>query len=148
MSTGIFNDSVKPGTIYYRKGYKYQLAKDYVISLDLQLQVNIITDYIALTKDGYMVIKKAYAWDGCSGPTYDDKTNMRGGLVHDAGYQLMRLGLLPSKYKEFFDKLLRTICLEDGMWRLRAWYYFEGVDHFAKFAAKCGSDPYPILTAP
>jgi hypothetical protein len=143
MSAGIFNN-VKPRTVYYCKGYKYQLARDYIIQMDLE-HPDIITDYIIFSK-GLMTIRKGYAWDGCSGPTYDDNTNMRGGLVHDAGYQLIRLGLLAHKNKEFFDKLLRTICLEDGMWKIRAWYYFEGVDHFAKFATR--GEPYPVLTAP
>lgn len=147
MPAGIFNN-IKPGKIYYRAGYKYQLARDYSIQLDLKLPTDIVTEYVIITKDGLMILKRSYAWDGCSGPTYDDKTNMRGGLVHDGGYQLMRLGLLPPEYKDIFDKLLRFICLEDGMWKIRAWYYFEGVDHFAKYAAKQGSNPYPILTAP
>ena len=148
MSTGLFNAIKADGKIYYRAGYKYQLARDYSLKLDLRLPADIITEFILLTKDGFLTLKKGYAWDGCSGPTHDDKSNMRGGLVHDAGYQLMRLGLLSAEYKEFFDRLLRSVCLEDGMWKIRAWYYFEGVDHFAKYAAKLGSDPYPILTAP
>jgi hypothetical protein len=152
MSAGIFNDKIKSDKIYYKAGYKYQLAKDYTIQLDpltfFPVPADIVTEYIILTKDGLLTLKRAYAWDGCSGPTHDDKTNMRGGLLHDAGYQLLRLGLLPAEYKEFFDRLLKTICLEDGMWRIRAWYYFEGVHNFASFAAKKGSEPYPILTAP
>lgn len=28
--------------------------------------------------------------------------------------------------------------------RFRAWYYFEGVDHFAKYAAKYGTEPKVI----
>ena len=148
MPAGIFNDDTKPGKIYYRAGYKYQLVKDYSIQLDLRLPEDIVTEYITLTKSGLLTMFRGYAWDGCSGPTYDDKTNMRGGLVHDGGYQLMRLGLLSQEYKGFFDRLLKSVCLEDGMWKIRAWYYFEGVDHFAKYAAKQGSNPYPTLTAP
>jgi hypothetical protein len=148
VSAGVFNSDISPGKIYYRAGYKYQLVKDYLIQLDLRLPEDIVTEYITLTKSGLLTMFRGYAWDGCSGPTYDDKTNMRGGLVHDGGYQLMRLSLLSQEYKGFFDRLLRSICLEDGMWRIRAWYYFEGVDHFAKYAAKQGGNPYPILTAP
>jgi hypothetical protein len=136
------------GKIKYRGGYKYQLAEDYSIQTPLRPAQDIITECIILTTTGLLTIKKGYAWDGCSGPTYDDKTNMRGGLVHDAGYQLLRMGLLPTENRIIIDRLLRSICLEDGMFWLRAWYYFEGVDHFAAFAAKYNSDPYPIQTAP
>lgn len=139
---------MKGDKIKYREGYKYQLAESYALQLAIALLADIITDYITLTKDGLLTIFAGYAWDGCSGPTYDDKTNMRGGLVHDALYQLMRLGLLPESYREYADRTLKELCLEDGMCRLRAWYYFEGVDHFAAFAARKGSEPYPIKTAP
>jgi len=40
--------------------------------------------------------------------------------VHDALYQLMRLKLLPASLRETADMLLRRICIEDGMCRLRA----------------------------
>ena len=128
----------------YRKGYKYQLVEDESIKLDFSCP-DIITEYIEIIK-GVLTAKKGYAWDGCSGPSWDDKTNMRGGLFHDAMYQLIRMGLLGMGYRHQADKLLRTVCREDGMNWFRAWYYFEGVDHFAKFAAK--GNPYPILTAP
>lgn len=148
MSAGLFNNNIDPRKIYYRAGYKYQLVKDYSQQLDLRLPADIITEYISLSKSGLLTMFKGYAWDGCSGPTYDDKTNMRGGLLHDGGYQLMRLGLLSQEYRGFFDRLLKSTCLEDGMWKIRAWYYFEGVDHFAKSSAKLGSNPYPVLIAP
>jgi len=134
-------------SISYRKGYKYQLAKDFVIHTGIKDHPFFI-EYIGLCRDGLLLIKTGYAWDGCSGPTRDDKTNMRGGLVHDALYQAIRLGYLPGYHRKTADSLLKRICIEDGMWRIRAWWYFEGVDHFAKHAARLGADPYPILTAP
>lgn len=134
-------------SIKYRKGYKYQLAETYEHQIPI-LKYDIQTEFIDLSITGLLRIKRGYAWDGCSGPTIDRPSNMRGGLVHDAGYQLLRLGLLPEEMKDVFDKLLHDICVKDGMWRFSAWYYFEGVDHFAKYAATYGSDPYPVLTAP
>jgi hypothetical protein len=134
-------------SIKYREGYKYQLAEDYSVQTRL-IGYDIDTEYIRLTPDGILTMKHGYSWDGCSGPTVDDETNMRGGLGHDGKYQLMRMGLLPQECREIADEELKQDCLEDGMWRIRAWWYFEGVDHFATNAAKCGSDPYPILTAP
>lgn len=101
MSAGLFNNNIDPRKIHYRAGYKYQLVKDYSQQLDLRLPADIITEYISLSKSGLLTMFKGYAWDGCSGPTYDDKTNMRGGLLHDGGYQLMRLGLLSQEYRGF-----------------------------------------------
>ena len=156
---------MKGNPIKYRAGYKYQLAERVTVQLEgINLPSDIDTEFIVLTKDGLLTIKRNYAWDGCSGPTWDDKTNMRGGLFHDALYQLMRMGLLPQEYKAVADTLLKELIdddsktlLDDGtvigafkykLNLMRAWYYYEGVDHFAAFAAKCGSDPYPIQIAP
>ena len=144
---------MKGDPIYYRKGYKYQLSRD--ATTDLKLFVpfpalfgDIITEYIVLTSEGVLWNKRGYAWDGCSGPTWDDKTNMRGGMVHDSFYQLIRLGLLPPAWKEYADDLLRAICLAKGMSSIRGWYYHEGVKDFGGKAAQPGYEPYPELTAP
>ena len=133
--------------IKYRAGYKYQLAADYSIKTNI-LGYDIDTEYIRLAPDGILTLREGYAWDGCSGPTKDDKTNMRGGLIHDGLYQLMREGHLPEEVRIIADCMLKNICIEDGMDRFRAWYYFEGVDHLAMYAAKMGSNPYPVLMAP
>lgn len=133
-------------TIKYRKGYKYQLAETYSLWTDF-FEYTAYTQFIYLEK-GLLTMLSGYAWDGCSGPTIDDHTNMRGGLVHDGTYQLIRLGYLPERCKASADKRLETMCIEDGMYHIRAHIYFEGVDHFAGFAAKYGNEPYPILTAP
>jgi hypothetical protein len=138
---------MKGDHIRYRAGYKYQLATDYSIKTNI-LGYNIETKYIGLIPNGILTIKEGYAWDGCSGPTEDDETNMRGGLVHDSLYQLMREGHLPEEMRIIADSMLKCICREDGMGIFRAWCYFEGVDHFALYAAKKGTDPYPILMAP
>jgi hypothetical protein len=63
------------------------------------------------------------------------------GLHHDIKYQLIRLGLIPQICRGIADAELKEECIERGMWRVRAWYYFEGVDHFARYAAKYGTEP-------
>jgi hypothetical protein len=60
---------------------------------------------------------------------------MRGSLIHDALYQLIREGHLPQKERFMADKILQQICLEDGMSRIRAWWVFVGVSKFAASAA-------------
>ena len=121
--------------IYYKKGYKYQLSKTYICKVNICPSENIDSRYIYLDKTGLLTIYWGYAWDGPSGPTFDTKTFIRGSLVHDALYQLIRTRGLPLEYRELADIELKRICLEDGMSRLRAWYVYHSVRKFAKFAA-------------
>jgi len=114
--------------IAYKDGYKYQLYEEYSVTIPVKPTADIETAYINLALDGSLVIKQGYAWDGPSGPTIDTKDFMRGSLVHDALYQLMRGGFLEkSVYREQADKLLREMCKEDGMFPLRAWWVYIGV---------------------
>jgi len=121
--------------IHYRSGYKYQLAEDYSAEVVIRPDEKIETDFIDLDEQGLLTIKAGYAWDGPSGPTRDTKSFMRGSMVHDALYQLMRNGLLPSNCREDADQELHRICREDGMNRFRAWYVLLGVRKGAGFAA-------------
>lgn len=132
--------------IKYRGGYKYQLATGYVTPVSIFPPHHIATDFIVLSTNGVLVINSGYAWDGPSGPTIDTKNFMRGSLVHDALYQLMREGLLDESWREQADKELRRICQEDGMSWLRAWYVYYSVRDFGgSSAAVCKA---AILEAP
>jgi hypothetical protein len=123
--------------IYYRnlKQYKYQSMRDYKYQTTIRLNHDIkIQGFIALSSTGLLTISKGYAWDGPSGPTIDTNNFMRGSLVHDALYQLMRMKLLSVTLKDLADHLLRQICREVGMCWFRAWYVYWGVRLFAKSA--------------
>ncbi len=120
--------------IRYCAGYKYQLTRDYEVKIPVHGHV-VTAKYFSLDTDGTMKIKAGYAWDGPSGPTWDTKSFMRGSLVHDALYQMIRLGLLPREYREKADAILRDICIEDGMWKWRAAYVYWAVRRFAAQAA-------------
>lgn len=133
--------------IRYRSGYKYQLVEHYSVEVNIRPAEPIDTDYIALTTAGLLTVKKSYAWDGPSGPTIDTKNFMRGSLVHDALYQLMRDGYLPETFRETADIELHRICREDGMSKFRAWYVLLGVRKGAGFAASPESKK-PVLEAP
>lgn len=65
------------------------------------------------------MIRKGYAWDGPSGPTFDTANFMRGAA----------------------DNLLRAMCIEDGMSALRACWVWKGVRWGGKGAAGplCGA---------
>lgn len=114
------------------KGYKYELLNGELIEVPQVAALGLIENKYITLDNGILLIKKHYAWDGPSGPTLDTKTFMRGSLVHDSLYQLMREGLLPRIWRKYTDKLLRDICLEDGMKKFRAWYVYHSVRTFAK----------------
>lgn len=134
--------------IAYKSGYKYQLKETYVMADAIKPDTPINTEYIALTSDGTLTISKGYAWDGPSGPTIDTLNFMRGSLIHDALYQLIRERHLDKdKYREIADRLLQKMCKEDGMSTLRAWWVYQGV----RFGGDPSADPAndkPVIRAP
>ena len=116
-------------SITYKSGYKYQLSADYEVMTDLQ-GLTVQADFYSMAPSGLLKIKAGYAWDGPSGPTFDTKTFMRASLVHDVGYQMMAEGQAPQASRGAWDRELRKICIEDGMWRVRAWWVFKAVQEF------------------
>ena len=134
--------------IVYKGGYKYQLKRGYRVQITLRPAQPIDTEYIKLDAAGNLSLKEGYAWDGPSGPTIDTLDFMRGSLIHDALYQLMRDNLLDhDNYREAADMTLRAICREDGMSALRAWWVYHGVRLFGDPAAD-PADSHPLTHAP
>jgi len=128
--------------IKYRSGYKYWLAEEYQVKVSIIPENNVPTDkttksFIELNTDGVLVIKKGYAWDGPSGPTIDTPSFMRGSLVHDALYQLLRREDIEQKWRDEADEELRRICREDGMSRI----YSNWVHWAVRKFGKRGADP-------
>lgn len=133
--------------IAYKSGYKYQLKADYASKTGVIPHKEIYTEFILLEVDGTLTLAAGYAWDGPSGPTFDSPSFMRGSLEHDAFYQLMRLGLLPPEYRKLADERLRTVCLEDGMWPIRAEWVYLAVRMYGASSARYGTER-PLLSAP
>ena len=138
-----------PCCIHYRGGYKYQLRRPYTLNVAVNPASEIaIGTFIILTPDGTLTIGQGYAWDGPSGPTVDTKNFMRGSLVHDALYQLMRNGLLDEEqWRKPADQELERICREDGMFWLRRRWVYAAVRWFAKQSASTESKKSDV-TAP
>jgi len=119
-----------------RRQYKYKLYSDVVYETDYKLDYPYDNGLISISVSGRLTIGAGYSWDGPSGPTFDSKNFMRGSLVHDALYQLMREKILPQSAREKADKILIEICIKSGMSKFRAWYIYKGVRLAGASAAK------------
>ena len=123
---------------YRRVGWKYVLDE----AVHLTLPSNLFAkthSYIGphlLIAGTILSIKAGYAWDGVSGPTVDSKATMYPGLVHDALYQLIRLGILHQGSRKEADKLFRRLLKEDGMTFFRRWYFYRAVRWLGASAAR------------
>ncbi len=134
--------------ICFRKGnYKYELMHDWSYATSVRPGGDVAVDggWVALQVDGTIRFKARYLWDGPSGPALDTTSFMRGALVHDGLYQLLRAGQLGQpesrdwhRYRKLADKALAQICKVDGMgWLRRAWVY-RALRWFGAPAAKPG----------
>lgn len=106
----------KPRLIFRNlKGYKYDVKFSISYTLPELSHIVFENDYLEL-RDGVLDIKEGYAWDGASGPTWDDMSNYRSSLVHDALYQVMReVDILhPELVRKYADELLRDMSIEDA----------------------------------
>ena len=131
----------------YKDGYEYQLVEGEQVLTEIYPIHRIATPWITLAIDGGLYVQAWYAWDGPSGPAMDTKSAMRGSLFHDALYQLLRLKLLPPSERLAADELYRKLCLEDGMWRIRAWAHFRVLRRLGGPAAD-PENQKPVLEAP
>jgi hypothetical protein len=125
---------MKPQIKYIKVDYDYQLYEDYFIKIKIYPEKDIVHPLFNLQTSGMLMVYEGYYWDGPSGPTWDDDSNMRGSLVHDVLYQMMREGLLPRsrKNRAYADKLFYKMLRQDGMSWFRARYYLKGVRKFGK----------------
>lgn len=130
--------------ISYRKitQYKYQVMETCRFDTALRPAEEVfepkppVRTYIHLSKEGMLTISEGYAWDGPSGPTIDTKNFMRGSLVHDALYQMIRQKALGMEHRLYADQLLRQMCRTDGMSAFRALIVYLGVHWFGASAAQ------------
>jgi hypothetical protein len=139
--------------IKYKDGYACQLFEKYQVRIEIKPDQDIVTPYIELTTDGRLTINKGYAWDG---PTFVYKLKrilkrfikkmLRGSLIHDALYQLMREEKLSRGYKHKANLELHRACREDRLPRPLAWLVLKSMK-FTGFATS-PKNRKKILTAP
>ena len=134
-----------------KDGYKYQLIEEWECTFILKsssfsiskgvsrslkfLEFRVVEDSEENSDDNShykLVVRHEYAWDGLS-YFWDSSSSMRGSLVHDALYQLMRESVLSTtKDRPTADKILRDLCVQDGMWEFKAWLIYVGVRIFGE----------------
>ncbi len=133
--------------IRYSEGYKYQLEALYACETPVTGTL-IEDDLFTLYESGLLVIRKGFAWDGASGPTFDSKSSMRASLVHDVFCVCMRDGRLSyEKWQDTVNEFFRQQCIEDGMWHWRAGLWHAAVELADAGNPDQGRDRV-VLTAP
>jgi len=115
--------------IRYRSGYKYQLALDDLLAVNIKPEIDIAAKFIKLDTQGRLTIFDGYAWDGPSGPVIDTRENMRASLGHDALCQPMCLQFLSAKkYEDLADRFFKKLCILDGVPHPTAEAYYLGLE--------------------
>ena len=121
---------------------KYQvMVRPFVIQIPVFPIEDIRIPFVSLTKDGLLTVEPGFVWDGASGPTVDTANSMKGSLVHDALYALMRAGMLALTWRPVADMLLAHICMQEGMDHVRADLWQWATNRFAEGAAKSKEKP-------
>lgn len=135
--------------IRYTDGYKFQLEEPYQHATGMTPAPGAPGNrFVGMSPDGLLTIAAGYAWDGASGPAIDTPSFMRGSLVHDALYQLIRLGVISLDQRAAADRILRDIVRADGMWAPRAWWVHQGVRLFGGIYLAGRGQGNTVLTAP
>jgi len=128
------------------KNYKYELFDDLEIMTDIT-GFRVMHELFDLYANGLLMVYAGYHWDGVSGPMIDTDDSMIGGCVHDVGYQMIRLGLIPPHTKGEWDNLLKVLFSSCGMNSFRTWYAHTAVGLFGSSSCKVGDIHIPkILT--
>lgn len=122
--------------------YKYELTQTLEIHTNL-FGYTVNHRFFKLTPSGFLTIFKNYHWDGVSGPMIDTKDSMIGGCVHDALYQMIRLGLIRRNEKPVCDKIMYAIFNVCGMDKVRMTYAFLAVSLFGGGSCVVGDVKIP-----
>lgn len=117
----------------YKEGYNYALESDYIRYTNIRPTGTIfIPGFVYLYKDGRLVLKAGYAWNGAT-LAPDNKYTLEASLVHDALYQLMGEGILALSWKDAADTELKNIIIEKGGWEIVANIFYFAVSKFGRY---------------
>lgn len=132
-----FKESFLAGKrVYTHHGISYQKLKHhkwkYLLNTPYSFPAklgNLETDYIKID-NCQVTIKANYCWDGASGPCFDTRRILRGSLVHDSLYQLIREGHLERKLRKYADSKFYIEMRDCGVGKIRAKYCYYAVRLF------------------
>ena len=134
-------------TLYYSDGYKAVVRCDCQCLTDIKPPDDIEGRFYSISKDGMITAKENYAYDFATG-AMDTDTIKRASLFHDIVCQAIAEGKLDPMYQVNGDRLLRDLCLHDGMSRFRAWYVYRAVRAYQKNKKRTIFDAHPIQSVP
>jgi len=120
--------------ITFRQGFKYQLTRPALFEVPELFGHGQGGNSFVWFQDGRIYFSEGYAWDGASGPTWDSHASYCPSLVHDGLYQLMRENYLPHSFRDDADRILLHMCIDHGMWKIRAHTWYKSVKLFGGFA--------------
>lgn len=118
--------------------YKYRLYESESRMTKIKGR-SISTPFIRLRCDGTMRIRKHYAWNGSNWSI--DWKSKTASMYHDAGYQLMKMGLLEKEHRKYFDEFYREILIEKGLWKVHADFRYTMLRNFGGTSAKLTDKP-------
>ncbi len=126
--------------------HKYRLVEPYSYNTGFNdLEETVKIRHLSLEENGLLKFEKGFTWDGPSGPSVDTLNIMRGSLIHDGIYRLIRNEKIDyNPFKVRADKLLKKICRCDGTFCFRAWYIYIAVRLFGGRSAR----PEKIVCVP
>ena len=119
-----------------RRKYKYTLFRTEKYETDIVPDEAGVWGPLAINVIVILTVSQGYALDGQSGPAIDSHTFMRGSLIHDCLYQLMREQKIGQQWRKRADEILRDICIVDGMAKIRAAWVYRAVRIGAAKSAK------------
>lgn len=136
------------------KRFKYELMHDDKLDVSSdpilsKIELDLWRTHYFKISAGILYARKGYRWDGPSGPTVDDRYNMRASLYHDIGYQITSEKLLQKfcksikninwwfliKFRRAIDKMFRTILKTDDAGFIRRMGYYVSVRIVGPFFA-------------
>jgi len=116
------NPDLKQQIIYDKREdnlYKFKLKEDVVVVTDIY-GYTFASDYLQLTPEGRLTLTRKYAWNGVTGAN-DTAESMLASALHDGIYQLIKLNVLPQKYRKHADRLMRLAAIAQDMTTIKAW---------------------------
>lgn len=111
--------------------YKYELIRHVSVQTEIK-GYRVHTEYADLYKDGRLVGRSGYRWDGPSGPTIDTPSTMRPSLFHDILWQMIEEGLLPESVRHDSNELLQKLGKEDGMLLVRTYAFYYATEYIGR----------------